>query len=119
MTRHLMGLWLGLALASFVAARAEAQQLDLTKGGPIDITATDGIDWQQNEKKIVARGNAKAVRENVTVTADRLIAYYRRKPGAPEAGAKPHAVSEFVGFTAERDALIRRDCRRGHRNRRQ
>ena len=76
-----------------------AQQLDLSHGGPIDITATDGIEWRQNEKKVIARGNARAVRENVTVTADRLIAYYRRKPGAPEAGAKPSRPSRSV--TAE------------------
>jgi lipopolysaccharide export system protein LptA len=93
MTRRRTELWAGLALVACLATRAEAQQLDLTKGGPIDVTATDGIDWQQNEKKIIARGNAKAVRENVTVTADRLIAYYRRKPGAPEAGAKPTAAA--------------------------
>lgn len=30
-------------------------------------------------KKVTAYNQAKAVRENVTVTADRLIAYYRKK----------------------------------------
>ncbi len=89
MTGFARRLLAGLALAGCLAGRAEAQALDLSKGGPIDITARDGIDWQQNEKKVIARGDAKAVRENVTVTADRLIAYYRRKPGAPGTGAKP------------------------------
>jgi lipopolysaccharide export system protein LptA len=34
---------------------------------------------------VIARGNARAVRQNVTVTADRLIAFYRPKNGqAPQ-----------------------------------
>ncbi len=61
---------------------ARAQQLDLTHGGPITITSSDGIEWRQQEREVIARGNAKAVRQNVTVTADRLIAFYRPKNGA-------------------------------------
>jgi lipopolysaccharide export system protein LptA len=63
---------------------ARAQQLDLTHGGPISITATDGIEWRQQQREVIARGNAKAVRQNVTVTADRLVAYYRSKNGTPQ-----------------------------------
>ncbi|MBV8573529.1 MAG: LPS export ABC transporter periplasmic protein LptC [Acetobacteraceae bacterium] len=61
---------------------ASAQQIDLSHGGPIQITARDGIEWRQNEKEVIARGDARAVRENVTVIADRLIAFYRKKGGA-------------------------------------
>jgi len=56
-----------------------AQQLDLTHGGPIDITAQDGIEWRQAEQQVIARGDARAIRGTVTVTADRLIAWYRKK----------------------------------------
>jgi lipopolysaccharide export system protein LptA len=81
------------SLASFLAlAPARAQQLDLSHGGPIEVTARDGIEWRQNEKEVIARGNARAVRENVTVTADRLIAHYRKKGGAPDA-SPPNAQS--------------------------
>jgi lipopolysaccharide export system protein LptA len=59
-----------------------AQQLDLAHGGPIAITASDGIEWRQQDRQVVARGNARAVRQNVTVTADRLTAFYRPKDGA-------------------------------------
>ena len=59
-----------------------AQQLDMTRGGPIDITASDGIEWRQDERQVIARGNARAVRGNVTVTGDRLTAFYRPKGGA-------------------------------------
>lgn len=71
-----------LVLFGLLAAPAMAQQLDLSHGGPIDITASDGIEWRQNDQEVIARGNAKAVRGNVTVTADRLIAWYRKKNGA-------------------------------------
>jgi lipopolysaccharide export system protein LptA len=73
------------ALAVVVTlSSARAQQLDLTRGGPISITATDGIEWRQQQREVIARGNAKAVRQNVTVTADRLIAFYRPKNGASQ-----------------------------------
>jgi lipopolysaccharide export system protein LptA len=66
---------------------AGAQQLDLSHGGPVDISARDGIEWRQAEQEVIARGAARAVRNNVTVTADRLIAWYRKKGG----GAAPAA----------------------------
>jgi lipopolysaccharide export system protein LptA len=67
-----------------VLSPTRAQQLDLTRGGPIAITATDGIEWRQQQREVIARGNAKAVRQNVTVTADRLVAFYRPKNGTPQ-----------------------------------
>ncbi|MCL2427635.1 MAG: LptA/OstA family protein [Alphaproteobacteria bacterium] len=36
---------------------------------------------------VIARGNARAVRGNVTVTGDRLIAHYRKKANPPAPGA--------------------------------
>jgi len=81
-----------LALLMLLLARgAAAQPLDLSHGGPITITARDGIEWRQAEQEVIARGNAMAVRGNVTVTADRLIAFYRKKPGAPDAPVRPAA----------------------------
>ncbi|HST75256.1 MAG TPA: LptA/OstA family protein [Acetobacteraceae bacterium] len=82
-------LLLGLPLLLLPPGQAaRAQQLDLSHGGPIAVTASDGIEWRQNEQEVIARGNARAVRGDVTVTADRLIAHYRKKPGAA-AAAKP------------------------------
>jgi lipopolysaccharide export system protein LptA len=79
---------------------AWAQQLDLTHGGPIDITATDGLEWRQNEQEVIARGDAKAIRGNVTVTADRLTAWYRKKGAAP--GATPVAqVTPATGLAGD------------------
>jgi lipopolysaccharide export system protein LptA len=76
----------GLAGAAVLpAGLAGAQGLDLSQGGPIAVTAQDGIEWRQNEQRVIARGNARARRDNVTVTADRLIAWYRKKGGGDAA----------------------------------
>jgi lipopolysaccharide export system protein LptA len=75
----LLGLLLPLAV--------HAQPIDMNKGGPVEVTSDNGMEWRQNEQTILARGNAKAVRGDVTVTADTLIAHYRKK--APVAGAAP------------------------------
>lgn len=69
-----------LALAPHAAG---AQALDLSQGGPVEVTATDGIEWRQQEQVVIARGNARAVRQGVTLTADRLIARYRPRAGQP------------------------------------
>jgi lipopolysaccharide export system protein LptA len=66
---------------------AEAQMLGLGgrgDGRPLQIDADKGIEWHQNERAYVARGNAKATRGDVSVRADTLTAYYRPKPGATD-----------------------------------
>jgi lipopolysaccharide export system protein LptA len=73
-------------------AAGRAQDIDMSKGGPIEVTARDGFEWQQNEQKVIATGDARAVRDNVTVIADRLIAYYRKKATTGTA-AQPVAAS--------------------------
>ena len=70
-----------------LASPALAQDLDLgSQPGaapvPIQITASQGIQWQQAAQVVIVTGNAKAVRGAVTVEADQLIAHYRKKPGA-------------------------------------
>ncbi|WP_372623101.1 LptA/OstA family protein [Falsiroseomonas sp.] len=88
---------------------AVAQSLDLTQGGPIEITASDGIEWRQQEQVVLARGEARAVREGVTVDADRLIARYRPRAGAAapaQPGASPVAGSEIWRLEAEGNVRI-------------
>src|SRR5271156_3600133 len=67
---------------------APAQGLLNRSSGPIAIDADEGIEWRRDEKVYIATGNAKAERGDVTVTAHRLIAYYRERP-APPGAAKP------------------------------
>ena len=44
---------------------------------PVDVQADNAIEWHQDEKAYVARGNASAVRGTTTVYGDVLTAYYR------------------------------------------
>lgn len=90
---------LAAALLFAIGHGAVAQPLDLTQGGPITVTARDGIEWHQAEQEVIARGDAIAVRENVTVTADRLIAYYRKKAVPGAAPAQPVAVQPDAADT--------------------
>jgi lipopolysaccharide export system protein LptA len=79
------GLLSSLALAALLAALASpgarAQPVDMTRGGPVEVTSTNGIEWRQAEQVVIATGNAKAVRDGVTLTADRLVARYRNRAG--------------------------------------
>lgn len=78
---------------------AHAQALDLSHGGPIAITAQNGIEWRQAAREVIASGDAKAVRGDTTVTADRLIAWYRKKGESPSKAA-PTAQTAQAGVTA-------------------
>lgn len=76
-----------LPVMACAATPAFAQGLNLggTPGAPpvpIQITATQGITWSQDAQTVTANGNAKAVRGDVTVTADQLVAHYVKKPGS-------------------------------------
>ena len=75
-----------------LAGPAAAQGIDLSRGGPVDVTANDGIEWRQADQVVIARGNARAVRGGAAVDADRLLARYRPSRGRGEAaGAAPAA----------------------------
>ncbi len=83
------------------ATAAVAQGIDLSHGGPIAITARDGITWLRAQKEVIARGHATAVRQNVTVIGHRLTAWYRPKPGgatpAPTPAAGPAGAQDDEG----------------------
>jgi len=82
---------LGVGLLLGGSCAAMAQPLDLSQGGPITITARDGLEWHQEQQEVIASGDARAVRQNVTVSADRLIAYYRKNAAAGTSSASPTA----------------------------
>ena len=88
---------LGSLLAGGIAP-AFAQGIDLSHGGPIAITSRDGIEWLQQQHKVIALGDARAVRGDVTVTADRLIAFYRKKA---DTGATPDVKTQPKPATSE------------------
>jgi len=82
-TVTLMGACLSLPAAAQLAFS------DSQSSGPLEITAEQGLELQQDARTVIGRGNATASRNGVTVTADTLIAHYRNKSEAP--GAKPVA----------------------------
>lgn len=109
MNRMLSG-WAGraaaLALAStpMLPIAARAQQIDLSHGGQVTVTALGGFDWNQNAQTVTAYDSAQVVRGGVTVTADRLIAYYRKKAVVP---GKATPVSTPVPATVPASATPR------------
>lgn len=75
-------LWPFVALAVLVLASpppAAAQGLIGSQGskGPLEVTADRGIEWQRAEKLYIARGNARAARDDFELYADVLTAHYR------------------------------------------
>lgn len=69
-------------------APAAAQAIDLSHGGPVTVTSDGGIEWRQKSQEVIADQNAKAVRGDVTVTANQLIAHYRKKAGSTPAASQ-------------------------------
>ena len=110
-----------LALAAVPQAGAQATKAQVTKAKPpaavptppvqaapsqppthdegtLEVTSDRDLEWLQNEKAYVARGNAVAKRGTVTLMADTLVAYYRplKAPITPvkEKEAHPGAVQQ-------------------------
>ncbi len=46
-------------------------------GGPVEIDASDGIEWRRDQNVYIARGNARAARGDTSISADSLVAHYR------------------------------------------
>lgn len=67
-----------LAVLPFEFAWAQSLNFGDGNGRPIEIFADNGVEWRQNTLVFIARGNARAVRTDVTVFADELRAYYRK-----------------------------------------
>jgi len=90
---------------------ASAQNLDL--GGapgsppkPVNITASGSISWSQDNQTVTASGNAMAVRGDVTVTADELVAHYAKKAAATPVSSGPTAsLDQGGGQLTELDAI--------------
>ncbi|AHI24509.1 hypothetical protein H845_550 [Komagataeibacter xylinus E25] len=100
MARATFRLPLGGVLVGLVAAHpVMAQGLDMSHGQQINVTAAGGFDWDQNAQTVTAYDRAQAIRGDVTVRADRLVAFYRKKAATtPVAGqattpAKPQAAA--------------------------
>ncbi|MFC3123488.1 LptA/OstA family protein [Pseudoroseomonas globiformis] len=105
-----------LLAAALRPAPVAAQSLDLTQGGPVEVTASNGIEWRQQEQLVIARGNARAVRAGVTVTADRLVARYRPRAGqpAPSQGSEDTPMSGGEIWRLEAEGNVKIDSATDH-----
>lgn len=72
---------LAAAVVILMTSHTALAQGLMSQGGdaPVTINADNGIEWVRDEKKYIARGNASANRNNATVNADTLTAFYREK----------------------------------------
>ncbi|MCW9032586.1 MAG: hypothetical protein OQK35_03065 [Alphaproteobacteria bacterium] len=70
------------------ATQSLAQSVNLGgdgSGNPIEVFADNGIEWIKNSEMLVARGNARALKGDMTIDTDELRAYYRNaKKGGTE-----------------------------------
>src|SRR5271165_7220550 len=85
--RRWSGIWFPSLLLYLWSAwsPAAAQGLNLgaaSEDRPIAISATSGIEWQQDAQVYIARGNAAAKRGTTEVYADTLTAHYRPSKAA-------------------------------------
>lgn len=70
------------ALVLMQAATLSAQTLSFRSDDPdrpIEVFADQGIEWQQENRRFIARGSARAMQGDVEVLADVLISHYRDK----------------------------------------
>lgn len=88
-----------ILLAVLLPGVAMAQPIDLSGGGPIEITSLGGIEVRDQEQVAIASVDARATRGDVTVLADRLVARYRKKADA--AGTAPAATSKGASDPTE------------------
>ncbi|NTU77409.1 MAG: hypothetical protein HGA90_06310 [Alphaproteobacteria bacterium] len=99
------GLILALATPSLAA---KEKTLPAATEGQIEVTADKSLEWYQDTKLYVARGNAKATRGTMTIEAD-ILSAHERDSSAPKAdnatakeGADPLAQSGNIDrLTAE------------------
>ena len=110
--RVLLSFWLPLCLIVGVALQPGASnaQLLTSEDGeqPVTVEADNGIEWVRDQKLYIARGNAKAIRGDVTVRGDVLTATYRDKEGGGTEIHRLEANGRVVIETAREEATADR-----------
>ncbi|MBM3478604.1 MAG: hypothetical protein FJX69_05220 [Alphaproteobacteria bacterium] len=75
-------LLLGAALVAALAQAPAGAQSPLPGGGPpIEIVARDGIEWDRENMRYIARGAARVTQGEKTIEAETLTAFYRQPEG--------------------------------------
>jgi lipopolysaccharide export system protein LptA len=96
-------------LAALYASSAAAQGTAAPatgNGGRVEITADQSLEWRQDDRAYLARGNATATRGDVTIVADVMRAFYR-DTGKSAANSGPIGDSDIYKLRADGDVRIR------------
>lgn len=102
----------GVALVLGVSSPAALSQalLGNVDGGPLEIEASESLEWHQDDRAYVARGDALLRQDDVSVAADVLTAYYRELNGGDteifQAAAEGNVVIESPGGRAVADRAV-------------
>ncbi len=80
-------------LAALLPLGAAAQPIDLSSGGPVEVTARGQFEWRQDDQEVIATVDCRAVRGDVTVLSDRMVAHYRKKGTGPAGTAAAPAAA--------------------------
>lgn len=109
-SRRAGGLSAAAAILLLAAAPVAGQSAAIPgkKGAPVTIEADDGIEWRQDKKVYIARGNATVTRGTITLRAAVLTAHYRGKSGKGKSlgGAMTKAGSNIYRVTAAGNVRI-------------
>lgn len=109
-SRRAGGLSAAAAILLLAAAPVAGQSAAIPgkKGAPVTIEADDGIEWRQDKKVYIARGNATVTRGTITLRAAVLTAHYRGKSGKGKSlgGATTKAGSNIYRVTAAGNVRI-------------
>lgn len=94
-----------------LTGQAAAQGFEMSKSGDqqIQVYSDNGIEWHSDELRVIARGNAHAIRGDMTVDADVLTAHYRKGAKGDEIwrlDADGHVVIRSPNDTATGDKAI-------------
>ena len=84
-------------LAGLLPIGAAAQPIDLSTGGPVQVTARGQFEWRQDDQEVIATVDCRAVRGDVTVLSDRMVAHYRKKGTGPGGTATTPAAAQKPG----------------------
>ncbi len=73
------GVLLGLIASISLPVISQAQGIDMSSGGPVEVTARGTFEVHDADQLVIAEGDARATRGTSTVLADRLVARYRKR----------------------------------------
>ena len=104
----------GVGAAEKPAAKEGGGDIDFAdqkSGVPLEVYADQGLELSQDQKTVIARTNARAIRGRVTVNADVLIAHFRERAGArppqtADGPAQPGGGSEIWRVEADGHVTI-------------